>query len=451
MKTISSFFYFIFFLCAMLSTGCDDSGGGTDGVVNGSVPVSSVVLNEVTKSMKVDETFTLAATVEPANADNLNVSWSSSNENVATVSGGQVAAVADGTTDITVTTEDGSKTDVCTVTVTKRDVYVAGRLATNGETEVDSGYWKNGTWNNYGTALYYVYSIAVDSGTVYLCGNYYSDTISVPAYATGTTPVTLSRIDETDDGHAEKIVVQGGTVYCCGNTTAENGKQIAALWINGTRTDLTSTDVESYASDILVNGTAIYIEGNYTRPEDGYGSFGYWYRADSEASWQWVELARETDESDWGAYGGIALNGTDVYVGGADNYTYPYACYWLNGGINSIHEDGLTETNSYSITCYRDELFLAGTASSASTGCTVAYWTEASGWELMPVEDFSFVVNGIQFGGFAVSGNDIYLAGSVRNDATSFDSPYIWENGTASLLSMEDDFDIGNACGMCLD
>jgi hypothetical protein len=45
------------------------------------------------------------------------VSWSSSNINVATVSGGTVTAVAEGTATITVTSADGNKTANCPVTV----------------------------------------------------------------------------------------------------------------------------------------------------------------------------------------------------------------------------------------------------------------------------------------------------------------------------------------------
>lgn len=60
----------------------------------------------------------LTADVIPSEASNTNVSWESSDPSVATVdSDGLVTAVASGTAIITVTTEDGGKTDQCTVTV----------------------------------------------------------------------------------------------------------------------------------------------------------------------------------------------------------------------------------------------------------------------------------------------------------------------------------------------
>lgn len=68
--------------------------------------------------MKQGKTITLTATVAPADAVNKNVTWSSNNASVATVNNGVVTGVATGNAKITVTTEDGSHTASCTVTVT---------------------------------------------------------------------------------------------------------------------------------------------------------------------------------------------------------------------------------------------------------------------------------------------------------------------------------------------
>lgn len=63
---------------------------------------------------------TLIATVEPANASNTAVSWSSSDPSVAMVDhNGAVTANSVGMAIITVTTEDGSFAAACTVTVSE--------------------------------------------------------------------------------------------------------------------------------------------------------------------------------------------------------------------------------------------------------------------------------------------------------------------------------------------
>lgn len=87
------------------------------------VPVSRVTLSKTTLSMSVNSIYskhwTLTATVSPYNASNKNVTWTSSNTRVATVtSSGYVTAVSPGTTVITAKTSNG-RSAYCTVTVTK--------------------------------------------------------------------------------------------------------------------------------------------------------------------------------------------------------------------------------------------------------------------------------------------------------------------------------------------
>lgn len=82
------------------------------------VHATGVTLDKTSASVKQGKTITLTATVEPADAVNKNVTWSSNNTSVATVSNGVVTGVATGNAKITVTTEDGSHTASCTVTVT---------------------------------------------------------------------------------------------------------------------------------------------------------------------------------------------------------------------------------------------------------------------------------------------------------------------------------------------
>ena len=83
------------------------------------VAVTNVTLDKTTLSMKVGESDTLTATVAPTNATNQAVTWTSSNEAVATVSNGTVNTVGVGTAIITVKTAEGNKTASCTVTVTR--------------------------------------------------------------------------------------------------------------------------------------------------------------------------------------------------------------------------------------------------------------------------------------------------------------------------------------------
>lgn len=81
------------------------------------VPVTGVTLTKTELTLAEGGSEKLTATVEPANATNQTVTWSSNNEQVATVADGTVTAVKAGTATIMVTTADGSKTAACEVTV----------------------------------------------------------------------------------------------------------------------------------------------------------------------------------------------------------------------------------------------------------------------------------------------------------------------------------------------
>ena len=84
------------------------------------VAVTKVKLNKSKKTIRVGQTYQLIATVKPTNATNQNVTWKSSNKKVATVdANGLVTAKKKGTAVITVTTEDGSYTAQCKITVKK--------------------------------------------------------------------------------------------------------------------------------------------------------------------------------------------------------------------------------------------------------------------------------------------------------------------------------------------
>lgn len=84
------------------------------------VSVTGVSLDKTSAELEVGDTLKLTATIEPANATNQNVSWSSSNVEVATVENGTVTAKAAGTAVITVKTADGGKEAACTVTVKEK-------------------------------------------------------------------------------------------------------------------------------------------------------------------------------------------------------------------------------------------------------------------------------------------------------------------------------------------
>ena len=84
-----------------------------------SVAVQGVTLSTTNVSINVGEQYTLNATVQPSNATNKNLTWTTSNSSVATVTSGKVNGVSEGTAYITVTTQDGSYSATCLISVNK--------------------------------------------------------------------------------------------------------------------------------------------------------------------------------------------------------------------------------------------------------------------------------------------------------------------------------------------
>lgn len=114
-------------------TACKSDDDGDD-----DVSVTGVSLDKTSAELEVGGTLTLTATVEPANATNKDVSWNSSNVEVATVENGTVKAVAVGTADITVKTADGGKEEACTVTVKEKTSGSEGEGGPSGGSD-DTG------------------------------------------------------------------------------------------------------------------------------------------------------------------------------------------------------------------------------------------------------------------------------------------------------------------------
>jgi len=85
--------------------------------------VTGVTITGGNRNMTVGSTLTLQAVVTPANAPNRDVTWTSSNTNVASIDAyGVVTAQGLGTTTITVTTVDGGRTYWITITVSPSTV-----------------------------------------------------------------------------------------------------------------------------------------------------------------------------------------------------------------------------------------------------------------------------------------------------------------------------------------
>ncbi len=179
----------------------------------GPVAVTGVTLDKTSLTLEAGQTAQLTATVQPGNADNQAVTWSSSDNNVVSVDAtGKITANAKGTATITVTTADGGKTATCTVTVTEpaapiEVTSIALKASTTiaiGDTETltvtytpaDANTGKALTWKSDNTAVATVDANGVVKGIAAGTANITATSTTNPAI-TATCAVTVQAVAVT--------------------------------------------------------------------------------------------------------------------------------------------------------------------------------------------------------------------------------------------------------------
>lgn len=165
------------------------------------IPVQSITLNKSAGAGAPGGSETLIPTVLPADATDKSVTWSSSNDAVATVSSsGLVTLVSNGSATITATTVDGAKTASCSYTVTTPVQSVALtpatiELAVNGTQQLSTVISPSTASN---TTVSYVSSAPVVA-TVSMDGE-------VTGRSAGTATITVTTADGAKTASTEVTV-----------------------------------------------------------------------------------------------------------------------------------------------------------------------------------------------------------------------------------------------------
>ncbi len=197
--------------------------------------VTGVTLDKTNLDMKTGNTESLTAIISPTNATNKNVTWSSSNESVATVSSdGKVTAISKGTAIITVITKEGEYTASCTVNVTEN--------SSENKDNTNSSNNSNGSENKDNTN---------SSNNSNSSGNLDNSAISV-------TKVTLSKAElKLNKGKSE-------TITAVITPTNATNKNVTWSSSNETVARVSSTGKITAISEGTATITVRTSDGNYT-------------------------------------------------------------------------------------------------------------------------------------------------------------------------------------------
>jgi hypothetical protein len=277
----------------MAIVGCEDavSGGsgthepGTDEPGPGVVAVTGVGLSQNVLFLALESSTDLTASVIPANAANMAVTWASDNEDVAIVDqNGKVTGVADGNATITVTTMDGGKTAACAVTVhpslTAASIseWTAALLIISGTADGSEGSPK--VFSIHITADFDAAGIA--SGSSSISGAYKEVRL------TGDRTITLDS------------ATQGSLIRTAANQTFV----IDGPVLQGSSNNASLVSIGSNSAVELRNGE---IKGNANATGEGGGNGGGVYVSENAS---FTMKGGTVSENKAGSGGGVYLNGT---------------------------------------------------------------------------------------------------------------------------------------------
>ena len=313
------------------------------------IEITEVLLNKDAETLTEGDTITLSAEVLPYDTTySKNVSWSSSNEAVATVSAdGTVTAKSAGIAIITATSENGM-TASCTITVEKKlipitEVYLdkSSATLTEGDTATltatvlpeNTTYSKDVSWSSSNSAV-----VTVDANG------------TVTAKSAGTAVITAT----TENGKTASCTV---TVNKKNTYTGLRDVDGQLKYFNNGNIDTTYTgfaDYEGnryYVSNGVVDTTytsLILDNGNWVYVENGKVNNDYTGLVNYEGLWFYVS----DGTIDWGYTGLADYNGIWFYVSGGIvdwNYTgltyYNDVWFYISGGMIDWDYTGLVYYN----------------------------------------------------------------------------------------------------------
>ena len=271
------------------------SGSGTTSG-SGRYPVTKVTLNKTELSLTVGDSETLIATVKPDNASNKDVTWESRDETVATVDNGTVTAVAAGTATITVTTQDGSKTASCEVTVAQQPKeYIVQVSASPAEGGAVSG---GGTYEKDDSVT--VIAVA-NPGYHFVSWTENGEAVSTDSSYTFAAAAdrSLTAVFEKNEPETYTVTILNGGFGAKGAGSYREGDSVYLY--AGRRTDYEF--IGWWSSDVTVED-ADSVHASFIMPDHNVVVEALWYKEDQSPS---ITLPTHGITVDGGSHGDVEV------------------------------------------------------------------------------------------------------------------------------------------------
>jgi len=224
---------------------------------------------------------------------------------------------------------------------------------------------------------------------------------------------------------------KSGDVYVAGIVSLGSAglEPAVAIWKNGLVQYLTDgtfhVDISGGVNSIFVSGNDVYVAGTIVKIKHG-----RWIR--TATLWKngiAQHFYDETNPNETYA-NSVFVVGNDVYVAGHEGR---FARLWKNGVVQNLDLANSDGSWANSVFVYNGDVYVAGTKNIPGSGRHVATL-----WKNGVVQYLSYEENGFGANSVFVSDNDVYVAG--RGDyATAggwrFRTATIWKNGVAQNLN----------------
>ena len=233
------------------------------------IAVTGITLTQKTVSMEIDETKTLAYGIEPSNADDQRVEWSSENPAIASVdeTTGVITAVSPGKVNIIATTVDGGYTDNCLVSVQHPNLVKNHSFEEGGTTTTMADHWtvvaEDWFKDYYGEVTNYSNTRSNNPGVSFFTGN---GSFFAP-YLTGTLAVRNE--PSYSSGFYQIITVEPGAKYTVSADIGfrENSNNADQIFKDFETIKILSSDdaLTTYAEILIPGNPSLYtgVAGNF--------------------------------------------------------------------------------------------------------------------------------------------------------------------------------------------
>lgn len=363
------------------------------------------------KTLYIGEQHQIELIVKPENADRSNITYSSSNEAVATVDkNGLITTVGVGDVEISAkyTFKDNSLEPKLSINV-RPSIYVAGVI--NQNTAV---IWKNGEMHELtdGGITAKVNDIFVSpKGDVYAVGYDTPDNTGINRAVLWVNGKMQYLSDGKKDTQAKSVVVVGNDVYIAGNEIGSKNK--CYLWKNGTATILPTVKGYAEVGSLWIDGNNSYVVGY----DDG------------PAIWE------NGEKKDMGL-GDSSHQLLNLFIKGGDKYFVGYksddtgrdwAMLWKG--------DTPTPLSDGSADCYANAVWVSDNGDVYVAGNQGGAMKKALLWKNgkeMELSDDSYKAADLW-----VYDKELWVVGTIQTGGFPFGSQkaVIWNNGTTTILS----------------